>query len=409
MHHCNSHLANLAFDMYRHSAQINVARSSLPSPARDESSDSESEILAELDEKRREIDDEIASFKAQKEKEFRSFERELRSRRKSRRSKPKNAEPAKGTSAVSAVSNLFVGKQARPNGLSKGKKLSDGLPNSRSRPSALPSQPTVGVEKVTINGTSTPPIVGTPPLSRSLSRSPTNLSIAPPRKSAGKLPSRREEEKTDFSGLFTPTYLPLLEAREGTSLPQDRVTSQHAKRALTVPAIPSTSLPSALRTASGSAIRKRKHVTFQLEDTMIVEPSSSYEELPSPEKQVSSERVDEMNAASNYTTPAPVSPEFGGRLVAASDGGSGVGFFELDEEFDDIDDREVDYHEVSMSAEENKVSTILTKPQDPDEDQKKELDGDEAEEELKSGSFHAGSLPIDIVRPGSFRDSPAIQ
>lgn len=52
---------------------------------------------------------------------------------------------------------------------------------------------------------------------------------------------------------------------------------------------------------------------------------------------------------------------------------------------------------------------MLTALQDPNEDQKIELDEDEGENELTSGSFHAGSLPIDIVRPGSFRDSSAIQ
>jgi hypothetical protein len=46
---------------------------------------------------------------------------------------------------------------------------------------------------------------------------------------------------------------------------------------------------------------------------------------------------------------------------------------------------------------------ILIKLQDPDEDQMKDHDEDEAEDEHKTGSFHAGSLPIDIVRPGSFR------
>src|SRR5256885_4750785 len=115
--------------MYRHSAQINVARPSLPSPAKDESSDSESEILAELAEKRREIDGEIASFKARKEREFRNFERDLRSGRNPSRPKPKDTEAAKSMSAVSAVSNLFVGKQSRPNGLGTSKKLSDSLSN----------------------------------------------------------------------------------------------------------------------------------------------------------------------------------------------------------------------------------------------------------------------------------------
>jgi hypothetical protein len=379
--------------MYRHSAQINVARSSLPSPARDDSSDSESEILAELDEKRKHIDDEIASFRVQKEKEFQNFERELRSRRKPAQPKRKNNQSAQGTSAVSAVSNLFAGNQLRPNGLDKGKKISDGL-----------SKATVVVDKLTINGTTTPPIVGTPPPTRSLSRSPADLSITPPRKSAGRSPNARDEEKRDFSGLFTPTYLPLLEARRSSPLPPARVVSQKAKRALTVPAIRSTSLPSALRTSSESAIRKRKHVTFQLGDTMIVEPSSSYEELPSPNKQVSSGRLDKMmNVATEDIAPVPVSPKFGGRLVAASDGGSGVGFFELDEELDDLDDREVDYHEVSVSVQGKRSAIILMKLQDQDEDEMKDPHEDEAEDELNSGSFHAGSLPIDIVRSGSFR------
>lgn len=395
--------------MYRHSAQINVARSSLPSPARDESSDSESEILAELDAKRRELDDEVASFRAQKEKEFRFFERELRAKRNPSRARPKQAQAIKGTSAISAVSNLFVGKQGRPNGVSKGKNVSDDVPSSRSRPGALPSKPTVGVDKLNINGTTTPPAVGTPPLTRSLSRSPTHLSITPPRKGAGKLLHKRDEEKSGFPGLFTPTYLPLLEARPASSLPPAPVVSPQPKRALTVPARPSTSLPSALRTASGSAIRKRKHVTFQLGDTTIVEPSSSYEELPSPEKQVSYERSNEMmSAAVKNITPPPMSPDFDFGLVVPKNGGSSVGFFELDEELDDLDDHEIDYHEVSWAIDE-KRSLMLMGLQDLDEDQKIELDEDEGEKELTSGSFHAGSLPIDIVRPGSFRDSSGIQ
>ena len=86
---------------------------------------------------------------------------------------------------------------------------------------------------------------------------------------------------------------------------------------------------------------------------MIVEPSSSYEELPSPHKQVSSRRLDEMmNITTKDIAPVPVGPKFGGGLIAASDGGSIVGFFELDEELDDLDDREVDYHEVSVSVQE---------------------------------------------------------
>ena len=49
--------------------------------APDDLSDSESEIVAELDKKRRQLDEEIARFKSQKDKEFREFEKELRSKK----------------------------------------------------------------------------------------------------------------------------------------------------------------------------------------------------------------------------------------------------------------------------------------------------------------------------------------
>ena len=52
---------------------------------------------------------------------------------------------------------------------------------------------------------------------------------------------------------------------------------------------------------------------------------------------------------------------------------------------------------------------ILIELQDPDEDRKKEHDDDDPKEGMNSGSFHAGSLPIDIVRPGSFRDNSVTQ
>ena len=58
--------------------------------------------------------------------------------------------------------------------------------------------------------------------------------------------------------------------------------------------------------------------------------------------------------------------------------------------------------------EEEKLA-ILTELQDQDEDRKKEHDDDDPKDGLNSGSFHAGSLPIDIVRPGSFRDNSVTQ
>jgi hypothetical protein len=105
-----------------------------------------------------------------------------------------------------------------------------------------------------------------------------------------------------------------------------------------------------LRTANGSAIRKRKHVTFQLGDATVVEPSSSYSELASPEEQGLRGRIDEeMSTAVKHSIPPPRTPDVAGGLAVPKGGGASVGFFELDEELDDLDDREIDYHEVSLA------------------------------------------------------------
>ena len=407
-----------ASNMYRHSAQIHVARSSLPSPAPDDLSDSESEILAELDGRRREIDEEIARFKAHKEKEFHNFEKELRSKRKNHQHRPRDTQ-AKTATITSAVSSLFAGKQARPNGHVRGKKSIDDHLSPNLRPKAFPSKATVSIDRLTINGTTTPPVIGSPPFTKSLSRSPTNLSslsLTPPRSGFIK-PPLNEKCEADFNGVITPMYLPLLESR-GSSLSPSRVISPQPTRSLTAPIVPSTSLPSALRTASGTTMRKKKHVTFQLNDSMIVEPSSSYEEIPSPEKLVEREQVDEMmdKAVKSYTPPTSPGPareiavvlaDFRDGLSAAADGGSGVGFFELDEELNDLDDREIDHHEVGEHPARRGPDVILMLLQDPDDDVLKNSDN-APENELKPESFRAGSLPIDIVKPGSFRNSAAM-
>ena len=242
----------------------------------------------------------------------------------------------------------------------KGKGPADGVLSPRSRPSALPSKPTVSLDKLTINGTTTPPLIGTPPLARALSRSPSNLSATPPRKSAGKSPTP-DDRDADFRGLFTPSYLPLLESRERGPTQQRRTAPPQPKRALSSPSTSSSSLPSALRTASGTPARKRKHVTFQLADTAIVEPSSSHGELPSPQLQISQESIDQMmeDAARNEAAPLanpsasapPSDAGFSGGLSSAEDGGSGVGFFELDEELSDLGERSVDHGMVSSLPE----------------------------------------------------------
>lgn len=405
--------------MYRHSAQINVARSSLPSPAPEDSSDSESEINAELDEKRRDFDDEITRFKLQKDKEFYQFEKDLRSKRKTQRSRSRDTQGGKNASITSAVSGLFAGKQTRVNGVGKASKAPDCLLSPKIRPNALPSQPTVSLDKLTINGTTTPPTFGTPPYSKSLSRSPSNpssLSFTPPRGGSIKSPIAEKLEK-DFPGIIVPTYIPLLDAR-GSSLPGGRIASPQPTRSLTAPVVPSTSLPSALRTASGTTIKKRKHVTFQLADSAIVEPSSSYEETSSPQKEVSTEKVDDLmnEAAGNNGSPTSRSPtaekspmrtDFKGGLTVADDGGSGVGFFELDEELDDLDDREVDYHEVGVPIYAAIPRMLLIHLQDLDDDTHKSSDRVGAVQ-TRSEPVRVGSVPIDIVRPGSFRNSSVL-
>ena len=324
--------------MYRNSAQINIARASLPSPAPDDlfhnDSEIETEILAELEHKRKELDGEIARFEKAKDKEFARFEHELRSRsRTTQRTK----------NAVSPVLSL---------------------------------------DRVTVNGPRGP---DTPPL---LSRSPTNLAFTPPRRT-----------ERDFVGLFTPTYLPLLEGGEkaSSSVPRVRVRSPEMRRA-TAPVVVGGvsgvggSLPSALRRGA-AASRRRKTVTFQLEDGGVVEPSGSdVEEVGSPVREVAVKRVEGLGKSKVVGNGVKI----GSPKMKAEGGGSGVGFFELDEELGvEQDDREVggdvDYYK-DEDEEEGGVGGRFSK----------EKEGGE-EEGLKSGSFHAGSLPIDIVRPGSFR------
>jgi hypothetical protein len=242
------------------------------------------------------------------------------------------------------------------------------------------------------------------------------------------------------------------------SLPQQQVSPTllaSTKRTKSAPILPSASLPSALRSASGGG-RRRKHVMFQLADLKVVDPSSSYEEGPSPELEeqmadferyeptASGDASNEANRkstgnsrlavldgrekkrgrgrsgrffspvpspmASPIPSPAPspalqvssplpspaFSPDpitsaeesgFSGGLNGAADGGSGVGFFELDEELASPALREG-----------NPVDTF-------DLDHATEEDSSAKPGAAKLGlgiapSLTVGSVPIDIVRPG---------
>lgn len=349
--------------MFVHGGHIQMmARASLPSPDSTNPSDSECEIVQELERKRRQLDDEISNFQAQKEKEFHDFEKELRARKRGKtvasssqlgRGGPHFGveKPPSRTSSSSAL-DLLVGhgasQQSRPSYWTRNK-LFEKPRLGKTSPKAGPSlsRPVVSLDRMNIKGETTSPHAGrphTPPtptlLSRTLTHSSSSSSIAAspspphskspppgitiPRSAASPSP---EHPRNSLTGLFTPSYLALLDANiprdyesssalitppvedETATAPSSLKSSSmnevlpltsssfppniafspaghtHAsKRAYTAPTVPSSRKPSALRTASGGAIsRKRKHVTFRLANEAIVEPSSSYEEGPSPE------------------------------------------------------------------------------------------------------------------------------
>lgn len=486
--------------MYRHSAALRMSSSgSSPknsplSPAT--SHEPEADISSELEKKRQEIEEEISRFKEQKEKEFRDFERDLRLKWKRSRSPNKAASGALG---------LLAGtNKDQANG--KADRTSISRPSRAAKTPPL-SQPTLSLEKLTINGVSVSSTNETSPaaLNRTLSRSPSNshLALTPPRSRPTTLPpppGSKDHDDISLAGVFTPTYLPLLDSQNGDSqLPRSKsdrsghgplqspalgsTGTQQQQRAYSVPAIPSptmpgANLPSALRTSSDASFRKRKRVTFQLSDSAIVEPSSSYEEIPSPNaKQLSpdslrgsynGEKRDEGPSDENVeldsfheldnnpdilngpdvdaeakaeaevleTTGASfeanqqqgliadsqdiIAPRLShsniqrsdsgssegsvnvsGPLQEAADGGSGVGFFELDEELDSPslgedrlftqDDNENDAHDPPAEAADDIMDAEKKSANNQVDDD--DLGG----EELKYGSFSAGSLPINII------------
>lgn len=509
--------------MYRNSAQIKCIPTQSP-PTPDNTSDSESDIVDALDRKRRQLDEEITKFKAAKDREFREFEKDLRIKRKGTRtgthSNASELPPGKNntsstSSSTAAVLNLLASAQntSATNGWLgyKSKRGGDGAAADKIIKPAPSSKPSLSLDKLNISGKTAPALnnLGTPPtpslLDRSTSRSPSNSSTTvTPQSLSEKIPppTPLSDRFDPFAGVFTPAYLPLLESRDHTplvrspqpmnvqdegkkrlqldseakkeaekqlkqqiessqSLPQQAVspTILAAKRAKSTSVLPSTSLPSALRSSSGGG-RTRKHVTFQLADLKVVEPSSSYEEGPSPKaieqekdrfggdgKQPSqqSEKTDAeegvrrsmgsprllgekerrrgrsgrfaspipspqpspspspsptINGTSNSTlnsdSPALPSPAllsspdesgFSGGLSGAEDGGSGVGFFELDEELASPALREGKVPTFDLEVDSGGLESV-------DFNDKMEMDG-----EIKTGSFKSGSVPINIVRP----------
>ncbi|NJR31447.1 hypothetical protein HC762_01615 [bacterium] len=338
--------------MYRQPSPLSTARSFLPSPTPDGLSDfeSESDLAAALERKRSDFDGEIEAFKAQKEVEFRLFEKELRSR-KSRYSNPSTHNPS---ARKSELRPSQTNDPTIDNYLTRDKEKQGDAKNNALKRSPGPSKPSVSIDRVTINGLTTPPASGTPPLGRSFSLSPTNLS-ATSLQSLGKESSQSatiSDKNDNLRGLFTPGFLQLLDPQSDSPRPvSDPPSTAHITSIVEEPTLPSTSLPSAIRNTSGIA-RKRKHVTFRLAHSVVVDPSSSYEESPCSS--------DDSNDQSLTGTEPDWPVEYPSVLLSAKEADLQPGlhpkslkadldeadFFSLDEDLADLGDEPPTYDDV---------------------------------------------------------------
>ena len=383
------------FTMYRqHATALAMGMNTnalLPSPAHDEASasESESETIAALDRKRRQLDEEIAHFKAQKDKEFRDFELQLRRKRKRKRSPAEGENHLARTPPTDPSVLSLLGSRPQANGHAHHQNGQVGL---RTTPVVPPSKPTLSIEKLTIVGTNAPPAATDAPpnvLARSLTSNVASTgneiekgsSFQPifdnlnNTKQEPPLTPIARDHNDSFAGLFTPSYLPLLDSRTSSSISVPKTLPQPAKRlpadskpqttqpgssssslpsspispkipsparrSYTAPLLPSNAsfLPSALRVASANSAstKKMKHVTFRLADSSVVEPSSSYEEMSSPDLpsetangKAKAKGIDEILAREDVPwswSKGPTSP-----IVEKNDGMSLAGDGEEDED-----------------------------------------------------------------------------
>jgi hypothetical protein len=512
--------------MYRNSAQIKcIGPNALPSP--DNTSDSDTEFIDVLEQKRRQLEEEVARFRAAKDREFREFERELRVKKRRSRTSHETASDLTPTRSPASGSgsalNLLASTQNHHVIGSNGSRSKREYLEDKTKRSAPLSGPTLSLDKLNITAETVPPsnLLNTPPtpslLKRVRSRSPVtelNRPAIPPSQSEKQpliptTPTPSKERSDPFTGVFTPAYLPLLDSKDSRnmtttpatklsdedekhrfeldaaskqqaneqqahlessqSLPPQQVspTVIATKRVKSASSLPTAaaSLPSALRTASGGD-RRRKHVKFQLADLAVVDPSSSYEEGPSPELEEGHGGISTMlfsnpsgeegqrpplpkrppsspllspgerdkdrrrgrgrngrfvspmpsplggspnpeshapPPTSANLTPSPLSSPalshatlistpaesgFSNGLTASEDGGSGVGFFELDEEL------------ASPGLREGKVVEMFDL-EGPGEDEPEDRLGLGIRRTDSAASVTVGSVPIDIVPRGS--------
>lgn len=322
---------------------------SLPSPEYTGDSDSDSEIIKELEQKRRELDEEIAHFRAQKDHEFKIFEADLKARKKQQRLQQQkhkhNAinyyEFTKNSPSATPPSNpTLKGYEKKSRSPSRvGSKQSEPIRLMKPHAGSKVTPATICLDKMNISGENilqshvsplqtppTPTAFSTFESDRHSHSSGATSAFVPKcqSKTRNQVPlspeEHMQEEAVALTGLFVPGFLPMLDARsdgterqivgtqtepasptgpsmvdsiaiQSTSLPtvsslNESLQMPQAKRAYTSPsAMNRSKLPPIIRNVNGRArtAGKRKHVTFQLADRAIVEPSSSYEEGPSPD------------------------------------------------------------------------------------------------------------------------------
>lgn len=325
-----------------------LSNHSLPSPEYTGDSDSDSEIIKELEQKRRELDEEIARFQAQKDHEFKLFEADLKARKKQQRvQQQKHKHNAisyyeftkNSPSATPPSHSSLKGYEKKSRSPSRvGTRQPEPIRLMKPHAGSKVTPPTICLDKMNISGEnilqSHVSPLQTPPTPTAFSvfesdrqnkstatASASKSTQSQARDSAPISPEQHmQEEAVALTGLFVPGFLPMLDARpddserevlgtqtepasptgpciadsmtiQSTSLPtvsslNESLQMPQAKRAYTSPSSMNRSkLPPIIRNVNGRARTngKRKHVTFQLADRAIVEPSSSYEEGPSPD------------------------------------------------------------------------------------------------------------------------------
>ncbi|RMZ83174.1 hypothetical protein DV738_g1400, partial [Chaetothyriales sp. CBS 135597] len=427
------------------------------------------DIARALSEKRKQIDDEIANFRALKEQEFRDFEKNLLKQRQRQKQKPTTSPAHTGRirvegGAVGLLSTVLNQSWHQADDLPSSEKenIKPGGPSTRQKQPALVAKPISNVVPVTVTATGLSPL---PSPKSALNSQPaevlTRLASPWPQQTLQKMELQAKEDlqeqvfilssshenhssKTKSADILTPTYLPLLDTYVPIASSAPASIDRYSKsEPITHTRSP---LPSALRTPKGAAARKNKHVTLQLADSVIVEPSSSYEEGPSPVVEADLDFDDNQGeSAANGVREAEPERGNGGQEKEQEQIGlrlasslpstneitirgrhnydTGIGFFELDEELDSpvYDGKFIDEEEDMADQ------SLSEQGWDDDEKEPSNVNGTRAIdvdgrllEKARAIQAHkyAASLPIDITltqaqwipsRTPSFQDDPNLK